>query len=173
MSYTYSKLASYTVGSGGISEVSFLAIPQNYTDLVIKVSARTTRTGFINDSLLVRFNGSTTTYTYRSVYGLNGTASSVSGSSNQATYALDAPSAAANTFSNGELYIPNYTSSNYKSVSVDSVSEDNAATGPIVELRAFLWSTTAAITSIGLFPETGPNFAEHSTFSLYGIKAEV
>jgi hypothetical protein len=172
MPNTYTLLETITVGAAGAASVTFNSIPQTgYTDLVIKVSARTTRTGFVNDSLLVRFNGSTTGYSYRSVYGFAGSAGSVSGSNNQATYALDAPSATANTFSNGELYVPNYTSSNFKSVSVDSVSEDNSASTPIAELRAFLWSNTAAITSVGLFPETGPLFAQHSTFSLYGVSA--
>jgi hypothetical protein len=166
---TYTLIASNTVGAGGVASVTFSSIPTTYTDLLLKISARTSRTGFVNDSLLVRFNGSTTGYSFRSLYGLNGSASSASGSTNQATYALDAPAATANTFSNTELYIPNYNSSNNKSMSIDSVSEDNNAAGPIAELRAFLWSNTAAITSVALFPETGPNFVQYSTFTLYGI----
>ena len=34
----------------------------------------------------------------------------------------------ANTFSNYEIYIPNYTSANYKSASSDMVNETNATT---------------------------------------------
>jgi hypothetical protein len=40
-------------------------------------------------------------------------------------------SGTSNTFSSTEIYIPNYTSSNNKSVSVDSVTENNA-TGNIM-----------------------------------------
>jgi hypothetical protein len=172
MPNTYTLLETITVGAAGASSVTFNSIPQTgYTDLVIKVSARTTRAGAVNDSLLVRFNGSTTGYSYRGVYGYAGSAGSISGSTNQATYALNGPNTPLSTFSSGELYVTNYTSSNFKSVSVDSVSEDNSAPTPVAELRAFLWSDAAAITSIGLFPETGPNFAQYSTFSLYGVSA--
>jgi hypothetical protein len=38
----------------------------------------------------------------------------------------DRASATAGTFSNSEIYIPNYTSSNQKSFSSDSVTENNA-----------------------------------------------
>jgi hypothetical protein len=40
MAYTYSKIASVTIGSGGSSSINFIAIPQNYTDLILKLSAR-------------------------------------------------------------------------------------------------------------------------------------
>jgi hypothetical protein len=56
---------------------------------------------------------------------------------------------------------PNYTSSNYKSISANTVNERNA-TAVTMELAAILWSNTAAITSIALTPAAG-NFAEHST----------
>jgi hypothetical protein len=38
MAYTYSKLATYTVGSSSILSMAFLNIPQTYTDLVLKIS---------------------------------------------------------------------------------------------------------------------------------------
>jgi hypothetical protein len=56
--------------------------------------------------------------------------------------------ATANTFGNTEFYIPNYTSSNYKSFSVDGVTENNATAA--FALYAGLWSNTAAITSFRL-----------------------
>jgi hypothetical protein len=175
MSYTYSKIASYTVGSGGISEVSFLAIPQNYTDLVIKVSARTAYTaGSYGDGLNISFNSSTTGYTYRYLQGYDSTASSASGST-QLTGLIpdDATAQTANVFSNNEIYIPNYTNANNKSYSVDNVVEKNGTTNWVLSMYAGLWSNTAAITSIGLTSSNASTFKQHSTFSLYGIKAEV
>jgi hypothetical protein len=60
---------------------------------------------------------------------------------------------------------PNYTSSNFKSFSADGANEDNT-TSIYMGLTAGLWSQTAAITSLTL---SGANFAQYSTFTLYGI----
>ena len=174
MAYTYSKLATYTVGSGGIPSVTFLNIPQNYTDLVIKISARTNFSG-VNDYIYMSLNGNTSNNSYVKIEGDGSSAASYSGSG--ATNATgiatsDGANATANTFGNSEIYIPNYTSSNAKSASGDGVSENNA-TAALVELRAYLNTGTSAITSITLAPGNGPNFVQHSTFHLYGIKAEL
>jgi len=77
----------------------------------------------------------------------------------------------ASTFASGEMYIPNYAGSNSKSFSADSVQETNASLA-YSYLIAGLWSDSSAINSIALTPLTG-NFAQHSTATLYGIKAEV
>jgi hypothetical protein len=171
MAYTYSKIASYTVGSGGISEVSFLAIPQNYTDLVIKASSRTTRTGSTLNILFVTLNTLTTNQTTRVIYGDgSGSASTVDTGIWSLVASTDA--ATANTFGNSELYIPNYTSSNFKSMSTDGVSENNGTTAYAV-MNAGLWSSTDAINSISIASSTSNALKQYSTFTLYGIKAEV
>jgi hypothetical protein len=65
------------------------------------------------------------------------------------------------------IYIPNYAGSSNKSVSIDSVTENNA-TGAYSGLTAALFASTAAITSFGI--STGSNFVQYSTATLYGIK---
>jgi len=67
------------------------------------------------------------------------------------------------------IYIPNYTSSNAKSASIDGVSENNA-TASYQTIDAFLWNDTSAITSITL-TLSGGNFAQYSSASLYGVTA--
>ena len=76
-----------------------------------------------------------------------------------------------NTFSNGEMYVPNYAGSTQKSASLDSVAENNASTA-YMAMQAGLWTGTAAITSIALTPDTStsPSFSQYSTATLYGIK---
>ena len=76
----------------------------------------------------------------------------------------------ANTFANYEAYIPNYTGSNFKSWISDSVAEDNS-TGGQSTIRAYagLFRSTAAITSITISNDSGNNFAQYSTFTIYGI----
>ena len=75
-----------------------------------------------------------------------------------------------NTFGNGEIYIPNYRSSNNKSISSDTTTENNA-TGIYQGLMAQLVTDTNPITSLTLVIQGGVNFAEFSTFYLYGISS--
>ena len=162
-------ITSVTVGSGGAASVTLPAtgtIPQTYTDLKLVYSARATVAGtqeFIN----ISFNGNTSNYSLRSLQGDGSAASSNNWSFRWIGYAVGS-TATASTFSNGELYIPNYTSSNYKSFSGDNVAERNDTNAQSI-LTANLWSDTAAITSIALSVQGGSNFVEGSTFYLYGI----
>jgi hypothetical protein len=75
----------------------------------------------------------------------------------------------ANIFSNNEIYIPNYTVSNFKSFSFDSVVENNVVGGETYNvLGSGLYRNTSSITNLTL-STSGSGFAQHSTFSLYGI----
>ena len=161
---TFVKIASVTVGSGGASSIDFTSIPSTYTDLCVKLSGRTSTTQYL---VSLSFNGSTTSFTRRSIVGDGSTASSFSGSDSQNIVA-SMSSDTANTFGNTEIYVPNYAGSSNKSVSVDTVEENNGTTARAL-LGAILWSNTAAITSLGLIPVSG-NFAQYSTATLYGIK---
>jgi len=160
-------ISTVTVGSGGVSSISFTGIPQTYTDLMIYVS---TRASAASDSVGLRFNGdSTSNYLYRYLLS-NGTTSSVSNGTTTNTLGGRQPESTftANTFGNGYFYIPNYTSSSYKPVSIDGVSENNATTSMIM-LTASLWINASPISSIIIVPGSG-NFVQYSTATLYGIR---
>jgi hypothetical protein len=167
-------ITSVTVGSGGAASVTLPAtgtIPQTYTDLKLVMSVRDSGSG-TEQNMKVSFNGvGGTSYSSKLLYGSGSGAASYSSSSAaflEHQYA-NASGSTANTFSNNEIYIPNYTSSNYKSVSVDTVVETNA-TASSMGLSAGLFSNTGAITTINLAPFSGSNtFLEGSTFYLYGI----
>jgi hypothetical protein len=173
MPANYVLLEKITVGAAGASSVTFSSIPQTgYTDLVIKASIRGS-VSQTNDYGTVQFNGDTgSNYPWRQLAGNSNAASSSSGT-NAGALALrySAANATANTFGNDELYIPNYTGSAYKSISSDTVSENNAtaASDAIASLWAGLWNNTAAITSIKLNPGAGGTFVQYSTFYLYGV----
>ncbi len=161
------KIADYTVATPQ-SSVTFSSIPQGYTDLKICYSARSVVNG--ETAMNIYFNGSTTAvYDRRSLAGDGSTASSAVATSQAEIFAGRVPANdyTASTFGNTEIYIPNYTGSNNKSVSFDSVSENNATTAYQV-LIAGLWRNTSAITSMTLFI-AGANIAANSTFTLYGI----
>ena len=168
MAFTYSKLAEVTVGSGGAATIDFNNIPQNYTDLVLKSSARSA-TGDSDSShvMFLSFNGSTSNRTSRNIYAYGTTVASDSTSTINAG-SLNGASGTASTFNNIEIYIPNYAGSANKSLSIDRVNESNTASGNSLALSASLWSSTAAINQITLTPDAG-NFAQYSTATLYGI----
>ena len=155
------------------ASVTFDNLPTSgYTDLKIVMSARGTASlssGYVDG--VITFNGTTTGYSERMVYGIGSTASSALQSSTGIKWNFATSSiTTASTFGNSEVYIPNYRSSNNKSVSIDTVAENNSATVNIVALDAGLWSNTAAITSITITAGSG-SFDVNSTFSLYGIAA--
>ena len=164
-------ITSVTVGSGGTASVTLPAtgtIPQTYTDLKVVISSRNTD---IYNEIHFRFNGDTgNNYSGRNIYGNGSTVTSSFSSSISSLQNLTVESVSgqtASTFGNTELYIPNYTSSNHKSISADGVQENNATSAQAM-LGAGLWANTAAITTITAFPSIG-TFAEGSTFYLYGI----
>jgi len=174
MPNTFVKIASITVGAGGAASIDFTNIPSTYTDLCLKLSTRTNNTG-----LRVRFNSdSGANYSWRRLLANGAGSFSDSNTTFGSPYNTflyfsmqDTTSDTANTFSNGEMYVPNYTVSTQKSASLDSVAENNATTA-YMAMQSGLWTGTAAITSIALTPDTGtsPSFAQYSTATLYGIK---
>lgn len=171
MANTFVKISSVTVGAGGTASIDFSSIPSTYTDLCIKISSRVVATSDF-PSLALRFNGSSTAvYSYRYLLG-SGSAASSANAATQSSMRLgntDGSLQTTSTFANWEIYIPNYAGSTNKSVSVDTVSENNA-TAAYSNLTAGLWGNTAAITSITILETTPLNIAEFSTATLYGIK---
>jgi hypothetical protein len=169
MAYTYSKIATYTVGSGGVANITFSSIPGTYTDLALVISARNTNNDG-SDNMNIAINDSSANFSGRFLFtNTNGTTSS--GTDTTPSGAYNGGNTTASTFSNVSIYFPNYAGSNNKSFSVDSVAENNATQSNLY-IDAKLWSQTAAITKIA-FTCTSGNFAQHSTAHLYGIKAEL
>jgi hypothetical protein len=171
MATTFTKIASVSVGVLGAANIEFTSIPSTYTDLCLKISGRSTHTSL--DQTEITFNGSATGYNYRSIFGDGSSAASYgAGGSAITTYIplqyLPGIAQTSNTFTSSEMYIPNYAGSNNKSVSFDTVEENNA-TAAYALIYAAIWSNTAAIASIKIDPQNG-NFAQYSTATLYGIK---
>jgi hypothetical protein len=158
---TMVKIETVTVGSGGQAAIEFTSIPQTYTDLKIVISGRSSSTPA--EGMYIAFNGSTSNFSGRYLIGDGANASS--GVLARYVGSIFGAVGTANVFNNTEVYIPNYTSSNNKSFSVDNVAENNATTG-YQNLIAGLWSSSSAITSISI---TCTGFTQHTTATLYGI----
>jgi hypothetical protein len=167
MPNTFELIASSTVGSGGASDITFSSIASTWTDLVVVVSARASASA-ANTNLQMQFNGSTSSYTQKELYGTGSAAGSASLSYISLGY-ISGNTATASSFGSCQAYIPNYASSNYKSVSSEGVAEGNI-TGMYMAMDAGLWSNTAAITSIKLIPASPDYFLQYSTAYLYGVK---
>lgn len=164
---TYIKIASVTVGAGGASSIDFSSIPSTYTDLVIKLSARSASTsGATWHWVKILVNNQSTTYSYKQLFGNGSSASSGGGTGALSAYATDS-SATSNTFSNSETYFPNYAGSATKIYTNDAVTENNG-TSALASFFATSYSGTSAINQLTLSLETG-NFAQYSTATLYGI----
>ncbi len=148
MSKSYQALSTVTVGASGTASITFSSIPSTYTDLLIRFSSRTNNsdvTGEVN----FYFNGTTSNRSSRWINGNGSTASSSSHASETfAGYGVGA-NATANTFSNIEIYIPNYAGSTYKTSNADGVGENNS-TSANSTLATSLWSDTSAVTSVTL-----------------------
>jgi len=167
MANTYTLIEAKTLGST-TATVTFSSIPQTFTDLKLVYSARSTTTG-TQEFIKADFNGNTSNYTLKTLQGDGYGSSSGSYSYSWIGYSVGGGSTS-NTFSNGDIYIPNYTNSNiYKASSVDCVTERNDRNTQMW-LASNLWSNTSAITSIVLTIDGGQNFVAGTNFYLYGIK---
>jgi hypothetical protein len=119
------------------------------------------------------FNGSSAAnYSWRQVQGNSSAATSAttSGAAYVRVGYVPDTSATSSTFSNTEIYIPNYAGSTAKSLSSDAVQENNsgAAGEALMQLIAGLWSLTSAVNQVTFTLSTG-NFAQHTTAYLYGV----
>lgn len=163
-------ISSQTLGSSQAS-VTFSSIPSGYTDLVLKWSVRTdygaTRTGF-----KLTANSITSGYseTYLLQYSSTVTSGSYTGNAFFWGEYIDGTGATSDTFGSGEVYIPSYTVSQYKPMSLFSVAEGNSSTDTGMYAKALLLSQNAAISSLTATANTG-NFVSGTSFYLYGLKS--
>ena len=172
---TYTLISSNVLASSAAS-YTFTAIPSTFTDLVIRASLKTDSTGTGTYAGWLKFNG--TAATSYSVTRLNSLSDSSAPYSDRSSNANEMQSININSsnalytnvFNSCEFYIPSYTASQNKPVSLYSVAEMNNTTGyDLASTAAGLWRNTAAITSVGIYPLGGTNFVSGSSFYLYGI----
>jgi hypothetical protein len=168
MPTTITLIGSVTVGSGGAANIQFTSIPGTHTDLFLKTSLRSTVTDGNDPYDLILTLNSTSTIASR-VLRANGSVVTTNSITDRILRAGPVPSNwTTETFSNSEIYIPNYTTSQNKTWHATSVTE-NAATTADMSFVGGLTSISPAVTSITIAGLAG-NLAQHSTAYLYGIK---
>jgi hypothetical protein len=171
MATTYTLISATTVGTA-TSTITLSSIPQTYTDLVLKISARGDASS-LSSLLMVGFNSSSINTSCTYLYSQYSSGTIASGRDSAATSAgfgyFNGATSTSNTFGSIEIYIPDYTASTTKQIGSIAMYENNAS-------QAYGWAqasfanSTAAITSINLSRLIANNFLAGSSFYLYGIK---
>ena len=173
----FESIATTTVGAGGAATVTFSSIPATYQHLQIRIAAR--NTGSFNSGVPVymQFNSDTTTnYSYHRIQGyanLSEAATSGGDGVSQSFIRIGytTGSATASSYSAHIVDLLDYANTN-KNKTTRNLSgwEINDNSGyRAVGLDSGNWRSTSAITSITIYPGTD-NWAQHSSFALYGIK---
>jgi hypothetical protein len=159
--------------SGSVGAITFSSIPQSYADLMLVISVRAVNSGLT--SLLAQFNGNTTGIYSSTVSTANGSSLSSFRTSNATNIALGVFGGSDYTsgiFSSISVLIPSYSSTVGNKATISESSPENVATATQMRLSSGLWRSNSAIDSITLSTDNG-QFAQHSVFSLYGIKGTV
>ena len=162
--------AIYTLNVVATSPVvTFNNIPQNYTDLLIKISARS-NVSAVSSEMYITHNGDlSSSYSTTWLQGTGTSVGSSRGSNNGAvvTIQINGSTSTSNTFGSIDIYTPNYSSTLFKQNIVDAVTENNAA-GNDSKLISYLYRSNTPLTSVS-FTAVGGGFVTDSTFTLYGI----
>lgn len=162
---TYTPVANITLSSAA-STVTFGAIPQTYTNLVIVV--QNTKTNVSNTNCFMRINNDSSTLYSNTRLETDGSTVASYRRSNDNAYLLDGIGSASGQQSIFIVHLLNYTSiANNKSI-LSRVS--TAATE--VGLSAGTYRNISPITSLTFFPTSG-NWGAGSTFNIYGINASL
>ena len=170
MANTFTLISSITATNSSTTAYTFSSIPSIYTDLKVLCSLRDTATGASWVEFDIGYNGGTTSGSWRAVFGTGSTASSTVSTTESYAGEQTTSSNTANTFSNVEIYIPNYNNTNsVKYFSSDSAGENNATASIILLNAGSMNGSSAGITSL-TFTAKGTAFSQYSTFYLYGIK---
>jgi hypothetical protein len=166
----YVAIASTTVGSGGASTIDFTGIPSIYKHLQLRVIARGTAS-VTDQEQYITFNGTSTNY--YSAHILYGTGSSALATVSTYTSVnllprLIAASSTASTFTSYVTDILDYQNTNKNKV-IRSLGGFDANGSGEIDFMSGLWMNTSAISSISIRPSSS-NFAQHTSFALYGIE---
>jgi len=167
MAATYTLIETVTVTSGTPSTILFSAIPQTYDDLLIKMSMRTNEAGVYYSDTDITLN-SESSRRWNGFYSVNNTPAGSATTAFNIIGPSTAGSTTANVFSNVEIYIPDYKSSNDKAVGSTGAQENDSNSNNGISCMSNKVVNGTAITSIELDPFNG-TLVTYSSASLYGI----
>ena len=170
---SYESIATTTVGSGGAATITFSSIPSTYTHLQLRATLRTSDSGSSAGDIVIQFNSDTgTNYSNHILYG-NGSSAGAAGASSQSknyTIFTSTAIAGASYFGAAIVDVLDYANTNkYKTIRSLSGADYNNTNGQ-VRFGSSVWLNTNVVSTITLTDYVGTNFAQYSSFALYGIK---
>jgi hypothetical protein len=176
---SYQSIATVTVGVGGQPTVSFTSIPNTFSHLQIRCIARSTNTAAFPNFIEATFNSDTTSGNYYSVHRIIGRGDGlvVASDNTGVAYGRIGFAAGGGTTANGFapsiIDILDYTSTTKNKTirGITGLAGQSTDTNNEVDFLSSLYfpSTITAISRIDL-TVSGANFAQNSSFALYGIK---
>jgi hypothetical protein len=171
----YASIQTITVGSGGTANITFSNIPQNFKHLQVRAVVRST-SSTTYDNVVAQLNGdSGNNYSgHLSAFGDGATnpppSYSYASSSSTTTMWITGGTANANYFGGFIMDISDYTNTNKYKTTKSVNGADNNATNTYMSFGSTAWmNKTDKITSITFKSGYGNNFAQYSTFALYGL----
>lgn len=159
--------------SSPVSTITFSNIPQNYKDLRLIQSVRTTYAGY-SESMIINYNGVSTGSLYSGVNIVTADIIYVGGTNNANTHIYSqvlAATAPAGAYASIVTDVFDYASTNkYKTLLSTHGAEYNLTSSGANGFYGCMFRSTNAITSITLASANGANLASGSIFTLYGLK---
>jgi len=169
---SFESISTVTVDTAQ-STISFTSIPATYKHLQLRVSARSTYAD-TESFLKVNFNGDTgSNYPNHFLTGDGTNTGGYGYSTSQYAYAFlssyPAANATSSIFGSAIIDILDYKNTN-KNKTVRSFGGFDRNNAGIVRLNSSVWLSANAITSISITDYRTGNFAQYSSFALYGIR---
>jgi len=164
----YDSIATTTVGSGGASSITFSSIPSTYTHLQIRAITKNTSS---SNFAAMRFNSDTASNYSAHYLDGDGASATAGAASNydRSYFGYTSTSSQTNIFGVSVIDILDYANTNKFKTVRGLTGVDVNGSGGYIELNSSSWRSTSAITNINIFFSSN-NFAEYSSFALYGIK---
>lgn len=157
---SYESIATYTVGAGGTSTVTFSVIPSTYKHLQLRGFVKFGAASYGN----LRFNNDTTASNYRN-HALYGTGASAG--ANTAANSAYSPQDGNAQWGGFVLDILDYANTNKYTTTRELGGWDNNGSGTVY-LASNLWMIGDAVNRIDF--TTPSTFQQYSSFALYGLK---
>ncbi len=151
--------------------VSFTSIPSNYRDLVVFIAARNAQNNYGGFGIYFNNDNSNISYRFMRGYDVSSIQSGTRTDSIDVMQMMTSGDNPSNSFTNGEVYIMNYSSSTQiKKFRADAGRAISQSGGSNTSIRMAngTWNSTSVINRVD-FSIFTDNFLVGSKFWLYGI----
>jgi hypothetical protein len=163
----YESISTVSVGSGGSSSITFSSIPSTYQHLQIRGIGSLSG----DNESRIQVNGDTgSNYVWHQLIASFAGSGSVSASAGVSASFIKGQ-VSYDQFSPFVFDILDYANTNKNKTirNLSGTNNNNTSLSSYVRFSSGSWMNTAAINSVTIYSASG-NFAQYSSFALYGIK---